>query len=197
MVNGTRENFIRVASTLLPEHKRLFQQWAALRYYLTPMELEPVRIRDLPHSAALLAKKAGVMSVTTIEDPEEGGKIPEPMANAISMMKIDMPVVIREIDARCLTNAVLKTRDVLPEAQDKFGNIIEQFKLFDMRGDINNALRSQLLRERLIQVVPEKFSNHFIKAVKSTSFGVIVGLMFGTLLSVFFKTSKKLVFQSY
>lgn len=192
MADGTRENFIRAASILLPEHKRLFQRWAALRYYLTPMELEPVRIRDLPHSAALLAKKAGVMSVTTIEDPEEGGHIPEPMANAISMMKIDMPVVIRELDARCLTNAVLRTRDALPEAQDKFGNIIEQFKLFDMRGEINDALRSQLLRERLIQVVPEKFSNHFLKAVKSTSFGVIVGLMFGRLLSVFFNASKKI-----
>ncbi len=175
---GSRSEFVDTVGALVCEHRALIERWAALRYYLTPMELDPVRIRDLPHSAAVLAKKAGVMTVPALEDPDSAGDLPEPMNTAVGVLNVHMPILISPSDARCLVTAVLSTRESVPEAREKFSSVVESARELEVKHELNAALRKALLSERLL---PKRagLSDQFLGSAKNAAVGVLVELILG------------------
>src|SRR5262249_30486818 len=156
---GSREAFARISADVLPEFRELFDKWAAIRYYTTPMEFDEIRVRDLPHSADRLLARAPSFSLLHFEDPHAIGALPDPVAASAQRMDISMPNPDDDNYGRLLVQAVLHTRSEVPEARQKLSAVIETAHAAELAGALNQGLRDSLRKERIFKDLSPKIRN--------------------------------------
>lgn len=179
---GSREGFVKVATDLAPELRATWSTWAAIRYYTTPMEFDAVRVRDLPHSAARTLARANSLSLLHFEDPTAGHGLPEPMAQVAQRMALSLPNVDAAKDARLLVEAVLATRQEVPEAREKLTSLISGAQAEGIAGALNQALLESLLKERVLKDLSPRVRDQVLKGAKQAGPMTLVGLVLGALL---------------
>lgn len=161
----------------------LLGEWAAVRYYTIPMDFD-ICIRDLPHQAVKLMIRAEALQPTFIEDPDDHGSVPEPMRSAMEVLSLEFPEVYGEADARALVEAVLRTREDVPEARSKFAAVVHVAFEDELVAEINGRLRENLLRERLLRTNSPTLSAGFKHAVKESGWASLIDLAAGPLAPV-------------
>lgn len=173
-IEASREGFRSLTTKLPTEVRREFDRWAAVRYYTTPMEDDPVRVRDIPHSAARLLKRASQLVSLHVEDPTLAHDLPDPMTEAAQRLRLAIPRFAQPDDLRVLVEAVLHTRADVPEAQEKLAGIIERSRADGIVGSLNEALRKNLMTERLFRSLSKRARDHVKEEAKSTGVDLAV-----------------------
>ena len=168
-----------------PDLRSTFQRWAAVRYYTTPMELDPIRVRDVPHSAARLMARADAMTPLYLEDPTIARELPDPMSEAAQRMSLAIPHFVQQSDARLLVEAALETRRQVPQAGDKFAGAIREAQAKELAGSLNQVLRDSLMAERIFPKLSAGMRAHLKDNARSTFVGLVMGMLLGRLGTAF------------
>lgn len=146
---GSRRTFVELATSYVPELEDEWRRWAALRYYLTPGEIEHRLTRDLPFAASQLIAEAGLqLEAPYFEDPSMRNDIPEPMHTAFSDIQLYLPSINCDMDIGNLSNAVLETRRETEAARKKFASVLEKSHAEEAVGAINESFRKAMAREK-------------------------------------------------
>jgi hypothetical protein len=144
--SGSRKKFSRLAQKIIPEKAILLDQWAAMRYYTTPMELDPTRTRDMPLVASRLYEYAQSKTPYFVEIEEENAAL-TPMRQFVTSSNHAMPKIQNAHEAQQLFSAVMFVRDNVPEAQSKFGDIVERTKLDGISYNLNEVFKEAWFSE--------------------------------------------------
>jgi len=173
--------FLEAARGAVPDATHdLIERWAAVRYYTVPMDFD-ICVRDIPHPAAELMIRSEALAPTYLEDPGIHGAAPEPMNTAIEIMSLDFPEVYGEGDAKALVQAVLRTREDVPEARRKFAAVVHVAFEDDLVSEINSTLRRHLVSERLLRTNSPSLSEGFKHAIKESAWSIALELATGPL----------------
>lgn len=182
---GSREIFTNLAAEVLPDSRGLFERWAAIRYYTTPMEFDAVRVRDIPHTAARLLAQAHALTLLHFEDPDVGRDLPDPMSEAAQRMALAVPKFYNDRDARLLVQAVLATREEVPEARQKLAKIIESAQAEKLADALNQVLLDSLRRERIFADLSPRMKDQLKRGAKESALSTLVGIVLGALMGPF------------
>jgi hypothetical protein len=143
----------------------MIEKWAAVRYYTVPMDFD-ICIRDIPHPAAELMVRSESLRPTYLQDPGIEGAAPEPMNSAIEVMSLEFPELYTEGDAKALVQAVLRTREDVPEARRKFAAVVHVAFEDELVSEINGTLKRHLVSERLVRTGSPSLSDGYKYAAK-------------------------------
>jgi hypothetical protein len=171
-----RNEFIQVATKLMPKHSKLWKQWAAVRYYTTPFSFDSVRLRDLPQTAIRLLQKSGSLDNLFGTGPAVSSDLPDPMARIADYTRIFVPPPRSEKDLRKLEDVILAVRHDVPQACGKFADIISIAQAKDLSGTINEKLKSEFLKEPFLSNVSLPMKKQIIKASKDALPSALIGV---------------------
>lgn len=161
--------FLVEAHSACPEFARtLVTRWASVRYYTTPMDFD-VCVREVPTEASSLLLEAEAYSLVKGKARDALADLPEPIRSAVEVMDIGFPIVFTEGDARCLVDAVLKTRERVPEARQKFSSVVCDAFGDDLRQELNAVLRDNYQREQLLRTGSPALSDAFKAGIADVS----------------------------
>lgn len=143
---GGRRTFVKVASETLDCHEAELSKWAALRYYTTPAELEPLCLRDFPFAISRELRDCGLSRPCSFVDPNEHGVMPEPMSLAHRVL-ISLPSQMSFDDLSKLSAVTMRVREQVPNGAAKFSTLCEQGFTNNLH-QINQLFAEELARER-------------------------------------------------
>jgi len=173
---GTRGEFIKVATELMPKQSKLWKQWSAVRYYTTPFSFDPVRLRDLPQTAMSLLRKSGSLDNSFGTGQAVSSDLPDPMERIAEYTRLYIPTPMNEKDLRILEEVILAVRQAVPQACGKFADIISINQAKDLSGTINEELQSAFLKESILSNVSLTMKKQFIKASKDALPDALIGV---------------------
>lgn len=142
---GGRRLLVKMGSKLLPEHKGVIEDWAALRYYTTPAELEPYCIRDFPYKVSSRLREMGMSRPVRFVDPDSEGGMPEPMASAHHVL-MGIPETNDADAMRLMALAVVETRQSCKTGAAKFATLTK-VGFRDNVEEINALFQEEIWRE--------------------------------------------------
>jgi hypothetical protein len=132
-----------------PWSHQLIESWGSVRYFTTPMDFD-LATREVPVEASALMLEAEALALRKSRPADHLEAVPEPMRSAVNVMELFFPVVFTEADAKCLIEAVLRTRAAVPEARIKFADVTSRTIAAGLREELNGTLRDEFSRERLL-----------------------------------------------
>ena len=144
--SGGRSLFLRLARKHLPAYINELDEWAGLRYYTTPAEVEPYCLRDFPNRVSKLLREVGLSHPIRFVDPDENDKMPEPMASAYEVTQY-LPESLSENDYSVLAEAVCFARENCTNASAKFARLSKK-GFSDSIEEINNLFQEALDKEK-------------------------------------------------
>ena len=154
---GSRRTFVRILASHFPGHGNTIQEWAALRYYITPAELEPRCFRDFPAKISAEMRQYKLSVPMHFTDPDLHGQLPEPMHAAYSVL-INLPIDLSPKDLALLSNIVCRVRHQVPKGPAKFSTLSSKgFR--DNIGEVNQVFREAVQQERKLADALKCFSS--------------------------------------
>jgi hypothetical protein len=173
---GPRGEFINIATKLIPKQSKLWEQWAAVRYYTTPFSFDPVRLRDLPQTAMNLLRKSGSLDNLFGTGSVVSSDLPDPMERIAEYTRLYIPPPMNEKDLRILEEVILAVRQAVPHACGKFADIISINQAKELSGTINEELQSAFLRESILSNVSLTMKKQLIKASMDALPDALIGV---------------------
>lgn len=142
----SRQGFVELVGAELEGHRNTLRRWAGLRYYTVPLAYDPVRLRELPDSAASLARRGRVGLAT---EPGVLGPLPEPMDQVARRLRVLLPRLDEDWfqKAEALASAVLSARESIPEAQDVFRRIVASEEANELQAEVSARLAREYARQ--------------------------------------------------
>lgn len=122
---GSRRTFKRILASFFHGQENVIQEWAALRYYTTPAELEPRCFRDFPSKVSAEMRRNRLSAPMHLADPDRDDQMPEPMRAAYRVL-IDLPADLPPENLMELSSVVCKVRDGISNGAAKFAKLSER-----------------------------------------------------------------------
>ncbi|MDR2700671.1 MAG: hypothetical protein LBC12_07765 [Nitrososphaerota archaeon] len=178
---NSRSTFVRIATEERPSMKTFWEQWAAVRYYTTPLMFDRIRVRDMPCSAAIILQRTGVLAGPYIEKSNILKEFPDPMYEVARHMALCIPDFETDKDIRVLGNAVLSARKAVPQAVGKFADIVKKNQALELSKTLNESLMEAYLSEpvfpNLSDTLRQKVKRSAKNALRETLIGVALSLL--------------------
>ncbi len=155
---------------------QLIESWGSVRYFTIPMDFD-LATREVPAEASALLLEAEALALKRSRPADHLEAVPEPMRSAVNVMELLFPVVFTEADAKCLIEAVLRTREAVPEAREKFADVTSRTIAAGLREELNGTLRVEFSRERLLLQGSPALSDGFKAFAVESSASKIIDLV--------------------
>lgn len=177
-----RDTFVEIATEVMPELGETWEKWAGVRYYTTPMLFDKTRVRDLPQTAMRLLEETGSVEETFIVDPTLKG-IPNPMGRIAETTEvfIPTPTVFLERDLRMLAEAIMLTRQAVPQACGKFSDIVSAVQAREVSETLNDALKSALNKEIILSNISFSLREQILYGAEKAGSNALIGVALGSL----------------
>lgn len=172
---GSRKTFVNLLLAELVGFDDVIKEWAALRYYTTPAELEPRCFRDFPAAVSHSLRQNGLSNISCFIDPDQHGRMPEPMESAHRLL-IALPDSLDTNDLGVLSEIVIKIREQVPRGAAKFSSLSRQ-GFQENVDDLNHIFQEALQRERRFSgytrsMIPSFIEGHLVPIVISWILGI-------------------------
>lgn len=161
------------------ERHELVERWASVRYYTVPMDFD-ICVHEIPLGAGALMVEADACPTKRSRASDFMGA-PEPLRSAIEVMDIGFPEAFTEAGVRCLMEAVLRTREDVPEARAKFSSVVGDSFADGLAREINAVLRDHFRREQLLRSGSGALSDAFKTGSSDAGWSVALDLAVGSL----------------